>query len=48
MPFEYVPLMHDRLMAILPPRHELCGKELIELRDLEKVDFIMPGEGPNH
>lgn len=48
LPFEYVPLMRDRLMAVFPTDHPLCAKETVELSDLEDYDFIMPGEGPNH
>lgn len=48
LPFEYVTLMRDRLMAVFPPEHPLCKKEEIELHDLENYDFIMPGEGPTH
>lgn len=47
-PFEYKTLLRDRLLAVLPPDHVLCKKETISLKDLEKADFIMPGEGPDH
>lgn len=46
--FEYMVLFREKLMAILPSEHPLSAKAAVSLRDLEKEDFIMPGEGPNH
>lgn len=48
MSFEQTVLFRERLMLVLPLDHPLNQKEHISLQDLENVDFIMPGEGPNH
>lgn len=47
-PFPFISLYHEKLSALLPPRHRLAQKQNLSLKDLEGEPFIMPGEGPRH
>ena len=42
-----MPLMSDRLLAVLPPEHPLAAKERVNLRDLSGESFISLLEGSN-
>lgn len=43
--FEFIPLMQDPILAILPENHPLSDCETINLHDLVKYPFIVPQEG---
>lgn len=45
MPYEWIPLAEDPMLALLPPDHPLAGASAYPLRDCEKDDFIMPALG---
>lgn len=45
MPYEWIPLAEDPVMAILPPDHPLAGRETYPLAECQNESFIMPAEG---
>ena len=45
MPYEWIPLAEDPMLALLPPDHPLAGASAYPLKDCEKDDFIMPALG---
>lgn len=45
MPYEWIPLAEDPMMALLPQGHPLAGASAYPLKDCEKDDFIMPALG---
>jgi len=40
--FEWVPLYHDRMLALVPPEHPLVKKGKVPLEALRDEEFIMP------
>lgn len=45
MPYEWIPLAEDPMLALLPPDHPLAGASAYPLKDCEQDDFIMPALG---
>ena len=45
MPYEWIPLAEDPMLALLPPDHPLAGASAYPLKDCEQDDFIMPSLG---
>ncbi|MDD3400694.1 MAG: LysR family transcriptional regulator [Eubacteriales bacterium] len=45
---EVIPLMEDRLMAVLPNDHRLAGKNRIAVSQIENEDFISLMENSDH
>lgn len=45
MPYEWIPLEEDPMLALLPPDHPLAGASAYPLKDCEQDDFIMPALG---
>ena len=45
MPYEWIPLAEDPMLALLPPGHPLADASAYPLKDCEKDDFIMPALG---
>ena len=45
MPFEWIPLAEDPMVALLPPDHPLAGEKSYPLKNCEKDPFIMPALG---
>ena len=45
MPYEWIPLAEDPMLALLPPDHPLAGAAAYPLENCEKDDFIMPALG---
>lgn len=45
MPYEWIPLAEDPVMAILPPDHPFAGRESYPLAECQNEDFIMPAVG---
>ena len=43
--FEFIPLMQDPILAIIPQDHPLANEEYISPRELVKYPFIIPQEG---
>lgn len=43
--FEFIPLMQDPILAIVPEGHPLASLDIINPRDLVKYPFIVPQEG---
>ena len=43
--FEWIPLCRDRMMALVPPGHDLAEQETVALQDMASVPFIMPMPG---
>jgi len=43
--YEFIPLVGDSFMAVLPPDHPMCALEKFPLKSLEEVPFILAGEG---
>ncbi len=44
----FVPLVQDKLIALVPHDHPLAKKEKLPLDEIRNLDFIIPGEGSNH
>lgn len=45
---DFIPLMEDRLLALLPDDHALPADAKLTAEDIESMDFIVPGEGSNY
>lgn len=45
MPYEWIPLAEDPVMAILPLNHPLAGKDAYPLERCQQESFIMPAVG---
>lgn len=45
MPYEWIPLAEDPMLALLPPDHPLAGASAYPLKDCEQDDFIIPSLG---
>ena len=45
MPYEWIPLAEDPMLALLPPDHPLARASAYPLKDCEQDDFIMPSLG---
>ena len=45
MPYEWIPLAEDPMLALLPQGHPLADASAYPLKDCEKDDFIMPALG---
>ena len=45
MPYEWIPLAEDPMLALLPPEHPLAGAEVYPLKNCEADPFIMPALG---
>ena len=45
MPYEWIPLAEDPMLALLPKGHPLADASAYPLKDCEKDDFIMPALG---
>lgn len=45
MPYEWIPLAEDPMLALLPQGHPLADASTYPLKDCEKDDFIMPALG---
>ena len=45
MPYEWIPLAEDPMVALLPPDHPLAGEKSYPLKNCEKDPFIMPALG---
>lgn len=45
---EFIPLMEDRMLALLPDGHPLLDRGALELDRIGETDFIIPGEGTNY
>lgn len=45
MPYDWLPLAEDRVMALLPMDHPLAGAESYPLENCARDDFIMPALG---
>ena len=44
-PCEFIPLRHDRLLAILPPTYPIGERRSFPIGEFEKQDFLMPSFG---
>lgn len=44
----FVPLVQDKLIALVPYSHPLAKKDVLPLDEIRNLDFIIPGEGSNH
>lgn len=44
----FVPLVQDKLIALVPHDHPLAKKEKLPLDEIRNLDLIIPGEGSNH
>ena len=42
MPYDWIPLAEDRMVAVLPPGHPLAGPGVLSLAQCAQEDFIMP------
>ena len=45
MPYEWIPLAEDPMLALLPPDHPLAGAASYPLKNCEEDSFIMPALG---
>ena len=45
MPYEWIPLAEDPMLALLPPDHPLAGESAYPLKNCEEDAFIMPALG---
>ena len=45
MPYEWIPLAEDPMLALLPPDHPLAGEAAYPLKNCEEDAFIMPALG---
>ena len=45
MPYEWIPLAEDPMLALLPPDHPLAGAASYPLKNCEEDPFIMPALG---
>jgi DNA-binding transcriptional LysR family regulator len=45
MPYDWIPLAEDRMLAVLPKSHPLAGAESYPLSRCAEEDFIMPAQG---
>lgn len=45
MPYEWIPLAEDPVMAILPPDHPFAGKDAYPVEQCQYENFIMPAVG---
>ena len=45
MPFEWIPLAEDPMLALLPRNHPLAGADCYPLKRCEQDSFIMPALG---
>lgn len=43
--YDWIPLAHDPMIAVLPPNHPYANAPSYPLRECSKEDFIMPGKG---
>ena len=45
---DFIPLMEDRLLALVPDDHPLLACDKLTAQSIESMDFIVPGEGSNY
>lgn len=45
---DFIPLMEDRLLALVPDEHPILASDKLTAECIEKMDFIVPGEGSNY
>lgn len=45
MPYEWIPLAEDPVVAVLPPDHPFAGREAYPLTECQNEKFIMPAVG---
>lgn len=43
--YDWIPLAHDPMIAVLPANHPLANEKCYPLKECSNEDFIMPGKG---